>query len=289
MILSLKETHVRGKEPAAIFDYAAELGCCAVHIHLPDRPRLAQILRAMHSSGVGVASVGAMHCGMLGPDPALQLREHRQVERALWTAAECGAATVSQFAGGDPTVDLPTNTQRWAELYEPHALLAEKLGLRIVFENCPMTDPASGRPRNLFYCPAHWDAFFDACPHPALGIEFDLSHFAYTGIDPVPLVAQYAHRIHHVHLKDVLLDPEQTQRRGVLGGIPHTFVPVGQGQVPIVPILRALHAHRYSGFLTSDYEKPYAAAIAANVQGIVESAEKAGIALQRQRPAAPQA
>lgn len=278
MKLSIKELHPFKNDIAGMFRLAADCGCAAVHIHLPDKERLARIKAAMRETGVGVASVGAMSWKMLGPDVAAMAHEHRQIERALAIAHQLEAPTVSQFLGHDPTRSLDDNIATFADVYEPHAMVAERLGLRLAFENCPMFGGLPAVPRNLFYAPFVWDLCFAALDSPALGIEFDVSHFPYVGIDPVPLVERYRDRIAHVHLKDTRLLREQQQHQGILQTIPHEFRVVGEGEVPVQEILVELNRIGYDGFCTSDYEGADLEAARRNVEGIRQAARTAEVA-----------
>jgi sugar phosphate isomerase/epimerase len=245
--LSIKELRPFRDDIAGMFRFAQRLGCAAVQVHLPDDARLEQIRAAMRETGLAVASVGAMSCDMLGPDPARMLHEHRQVELALAVASELGAPTISQFAGHDTGQDLAANAATFARLYLPHARVAARLGLGIAFENCPMFGGRPVHARNLAYCPAHWQALFDALPHPALGLELDVSHLPYVGIDPVAAIRAWGPRLRHVQIKDVRLDRTRQAEAGCATGIPHGFCPLGSGELDGPAIIAALRAVGYQG------------------------------------------
>lgn len=268
MRLSIKELKPFREDIAGMFRFARDLGCAAVQIHLPDEQRLERICVAMRETGVAVASVGAMSCDMLGPDPARMLHEHRQVELALAVASELGAPQISQFAGHDPGQDLVGNAAAFTRLYQPHARVAARLGLGIAFENCPMLGGRPTHARNLMYCPAHWQSLFTALPHPALGLELDVSHLPYVGLDPVGVIRAWGPRIRHVQIKDVRLDRQAAGSSGILGGIPHAFCPLGSGELDGPGIIGALREVGYQGYVTGDIEGDDLAAAAANIQAI---------------------
>ena len=72
--------------------------------------------------------------------------------------------------------------------------------MRIAIENCPMVFERSRWPggTNLAYCPAAWDAMFDAIPSPALGLNLDPSHLVWLQVDYERAVQDYGDRIFHV-------------------------------------------------------------------------------------------
>jgi len=268
MRLSIKELKPFRDDIAGMFRLAQQLGCAAVQIHLPDEARQQHIQTAMRDTGVTVASVGAMSCDMLGPDPARMLHEHRNVELALAIASELGAPQISQFAGHDTNQDLAGNAATFARLYLPHARVAARLGLGIAFENCPML---GGRPlhaRNLAYCPAHWQALFAAQPHPALGLELDVSHLLYVGLDPVAIIRAWGPRIRHVQIKDVKINQQAATHSGSLGGLPHAFCPLGSGDLDGPAIIAALREIDYQGFITGDIEGDNIDDAVANIHAI---------------------
>ncbi len=280
MKLSQKELKAFPDDIGAMFIFAAEQGCTAVHVHLGDEKKVKKIENAMRETGLAVASVGAMSCAMLGPDREAQAHEHRQVERALAMADRLGAPTVSNFAGHNPTLDLAGNAEEFARVYEPHALLAERFGLKICFENAPMVGGQPRIARNIAYCPDHWQALFDACDSPALGIELDIAHCVYVGIDTVEVIRQWRHRIHHVHIKDSRINAGARAGRGVLEGIPHGLVPLGEGETDGEAVLRALADAGYNGYLTGDIEGHDIDAARRNLDALKSCAERAGIGLK---------
>lgn len=268
MRLSIKELPEFREDIAGMFRFAAELGCGAVQIHLPDTERLRAIELAMRETGVAVASVNAMSCDMLGPDRTRQAHEHRQVERALAIADRLGAASVTNFAGRDPGLDLVGNVAEFARVYEPHARLAERLGLRILFENCPMVGGPAHAWRNLAWCPAHWRAMFASCDSPALGLEFDVSHCLYTGLDAAATIRAWRQRIHHVQIKDARIDRALQAEEGVLAGAPHGFCPLGEGDLDATAVFAALADIGYDGWLTADIEGGGLAAVRRNLDAM---------------------
>lgn len=268
MKVAVKQAAAFAQDRAAFLRFAAEAGCSAVQLHLPDDAEVDALHADLRAVGLGVASVCAMSCAMLGPDRARQDHEARQVARALVIAERLGAPQVTVFAGHDPGRDLAGNAEAFAQVFAPLAEQAGRLGLRIGIENCPMVGGTPRIARNLAWCPAHWCAFFAACDHPSLGIEFDVSHPLWVGLDPAALIRSWAPRIHHVQIKDCLLDASARADRGCLTGIPHTYVPLGEGDLDAASIFTALADIGYAGFVTGDLEGGDRDAISRNVAAI---------------------
>lgn len=97
--------------------------------------------------------------------------------------------------------------------------------------------------------------------HEAFGFNYDPSHFAYQGVDYVQFIYEFADRINHVHMKDVMWS-DTPKEAGVFGG--HTdfhqpnrywdFKSVGRGKVDFEKIIRALNDIGYEGPLSVEWE-----------------------------------
>ncbi len=97
--------------------------------------------------------------------------------------------------------------------------------------------------------------------HPALGFNYDPSHFLYQDVDYIKFIYTFAERIFNVHMKDVASGVGDGTV-GVFGG--HTefhtaprgwdFRSVGRGDVDFEKIIRALNAIKYNGPLSVEWE-----------------------------------
>lgn len=146
----------------------------------------------------------------------------------IWNAAETlGASHI--------TMELPTDDALLARV----AAYAEKRRLHIAFHTHGQGG-ASG-----------FDRVLSASPYTAL--NFDVGHYyGVNGQSPVPLVEKYHDRIASLHLKD---------RKGPAPGGPAEApgaggpnMPWGQGETPLVDILRLMKKNTYTFPATVEYE-----------------------------------
>jgi hypothetical protein len=88
--------------------------------------------------------------------------------------------------------------------------------------------------------PAHWERAFALSPRNAANV--DLGHFiAGNNYSPVPFIKEYHERITHVHIKDRKLNMGPN-------------VPFGQGDTPIVEVLRLIRDNRWNMQATIEFE-----------------------------------
>src|SRR5438045_8328754 len=87
----------------------------------------------------------------------------------------------------------------------------------------------------------------------------DTGHLAFAGDDPIAAARDYAHRIKHVHLKDVrpqvvskVREENLSFQQGVEEGV---FTVPGDGVIDFVAVLEALGGAGYEGWLVVEAEQ----------------------------------
>jgi inosose dehydratase len=122
----------------------------------------------------------------------------------------------------------------------------------------------------------------------AVGLLLDTGHATFAGIDSLSLVRRYSKRIIHVHCKDIrrpALEASLKAHRSFLDAIiDGVFTVPGDGGVDFPPILEALRAHGYSGWLVVEAEQDPAKAhpltyAAMGYRNLSRMAAEAGFAL----------
>ena len=129
------------------------------------------------------------------------------------------------------------------------AAVRERTGLRTAFHHhCA----------GYVETPAEIDALMSRTSPAVLGLCLDTGHLTYAGGGPVGVIARYASRIWHVHLKDcdpALADQARAEKwdyhTAIRNGI---FCELGRGAVPFRRVFDALEALRYSGWLVVEQD-----------------------------------
>ena len=92
-----------------------------------------------------------------------------------------------------------------------------------------------------------------------VSLLLDTGHAAFAGIDPQQLIERYGSRIRYVHLKDIRLSilnkvkaEEWSFMDGVRAGV---FTVPGDGNLDFAPLLNALKAQHYSGWMIVEAEQ----------------------------------
>lgn len=194
----------------------------------------------------------------LDPDDGAREAAHARVHELIDAAAALGVGLVCTFAGADPARPLDENLDRFRELWPPLVAHAEERGVRIAIESCPMVHERARWPggTNLAYCPAAWEAMFDAIPSAALGLNLDPSHLHWLGIDLGRAVRDHGERIFHVHAKDTEIDRDELYRRSILSlgvGWQQGRMP-GRGEIDWAAFVGALRDVGYDGVLSVEHE-----------------------------------
>lgn len=215
------------------------------------------VLGLVADHGLDISAL-AYYPNNLDPDDAAREAAHAHLRRVVDAAARLGVGLVCTFAGADRWAPLAENLDRFRRIWPPLVGYAEERGIRIAIENCPMAFSLEQWPggTNLAYCPAAWDAMFEAIPSAALGLNLDPSHLVWLQVDYERAVRDYGTRILHVHAKDTELRREELYRRSILSlgvGWQAARMP-GRGEIDWGRFVGALRAVRYDGVVSVEHE-----------------------------------
>jgi len=93
----------------------------------------------------------------------------------------------------------------------------------------------------------------------AVGLLYDTGHCAFAGGDPLALLARHAHRVVHVHCKDVrpqVLAQARAADMSFMGAVlDGIFTVPGDGSLDYATLLRVLADHDYQGWLVVEAEQ----------------------------------
>jgi sugar phosphate isomerase/epimerase len=129
------------------------------------------------------------------------------LEKVIAASAKLGVNMVTTFVGRDQYRGIEENIELFRDIWPPIIESAEKQGVRIAIENCPMLFGEDQWPggQNLFTSPKIWRRLFDIIPNRNFGINYDPSHFVWQMMDYLEPLYEFRHRIFHVHFKDIKL------------------------------------------------------------------------------------
>ncbi len=271
-------------EPERVVRFAREHGFAAVEFHggpnyrkvswpLIASGQVDDIQRPLQQYQIGCPAI------MYGALPYLDDDLNRQryavdyLTMLLQAAHNLHIPVVSTFAGRRLNASWKDNVQLFMEVFHPLAATAEALGVRIAFENCPMThgfQPIT----NIAYAPKVWDMMFEAVPSPAIGLNLDPSHLFWLGIDPIQVIHRYHDRIYHVHAKDVEVFHDRIKDESILGESWWRYRLPGYGDIPWHKVLSALQEYDYQGVVSIEHEDPvWSGSEPKIVQGLLRSKE----------------
>jgi sugar phosphate isomerase/epimerase len=240
--------------PEKIVEILGELGYGAVEWTLaqfdPRKNSLNDLERLVRLTGAGGLQVSeiVVQQDLLSKDPSLRAARSKLIEDCIVAAAHCGVQTLNVFSG--PATWEPgalriseemSEGAAWNLLvssYEPLVELAAKYKVNLALE-----------PAFKMLCHDYYSTqeLFRRLDSEWLGINLDPSHLVLYGNDLPWVIREWAKKIKHVHLKDVV---------GRVGnaGRDFMFPLLGEGLVPWGELFASLEEIRYGGFLSVEFE-----------------------------------
>jgi sugar phosphate isomerase/epimerase len=181
------------------------------------RPLAEEVKELLARHGVGISALG-YYPNLLAPERAQGRRCAAHLEKVIEAARLLGVSTVNTFIGADPRKNVEENFAAFRRLWPPIVRFAEKRGVRLAIENCPMLFTFDEWPggKNLAYSPSIWRRIFDAIPSRRFGLNFDPSHLVWQFVDYIAPLAEFRDRLFHVHAKDTKVDQAKLRDQGIL-------------------------------------------------------------------------
>lgn len=191
-------------------------GITHVNVLELDESSVRRIRSKLENTGVSISGLGYYpNCLDHNIEQAEKSCEH--LKKVISAAPRLGLTQVNTFIGRDHTKSVDENWPRMLETWKPIVELAEKQGVRIGIENCPMMFTADEWPggKNLASSPAIWRRLFADLDSPNLGLNYDPSHLVFQHMDYLAPMRQFIDRIFHVHAKDVRVDQHLLNEHGI--------------------------------------------------------------------------
>ncbi len=222
-----------------------------------------EIMADLASKDIGISALG-YYPNFLDHNQDLAEEAQRYFLKVLDRAAWMGVPVVCTFAGRRPDLSVRENIPLFEQVFSRFCEKAEKLGVKIAIENCPMLDRFYLRGENIAFSPEIWDEMYRVVPSKALGIELDPSHMVWQGIDYIQAIYDYGERIFHIHAKDMEINRKVLARVGILGqcfgevyGLGHGWWRArtpGWGEIDWPKLISALLEVNYPGNIDIEHE-----------------------------------
>jgi len=247
--------------------------------------RIKEVKKDLKEHDMEVSALG-YYPNFLDPHKENAEEATRYFYKVLELASRMDVGVVCTFAGRSPEKSIKENIPLFEKAFTPFCAEAEKRGIRIAIENCPMMDRFYLRGENIAISPEVWDEMYKVVQSKSLGIELDPSHMVWQGIDYIQAIYDYGDRIFHIHAKDMEINRRVLKRVGIIGqafgetvGLGHGWwrarLP-GWGEIDWPKFITALIETNYKGNIDIEHEDDvFAAAHAKQMieteSGIVEA------------------
>ena len=190
------------------------------------------------TAGLRLGSVDLLEWqGMLSLDAAK--RRDAVARNAAYVEACAAVGPLNHFVvmlPEDPDAPPQEVFKAMVSSYTELAPVLETHEAKIVIEGWP-------GPGALCCTPESYRAFFEACPSPALGVNYDPSHLIRMGIDPLRFLREFMGRVYHVHAKDTELFEDGryeygTEQKPLFGSSPRFGGPFWRYTLPGHGVMR---------------------------------------------------
>ena len=155
-----------------------------------------------------------------------------------------------------------------AERFAPVVELAEKNGVKLCFENCPLMG-------NIAISPVMWERVFEKLDSRMVGLAYDPSHLVWEMADPYGPVSEFKNRLFHFHAKDAAIDRDRLRRTGILTDFSWWSYRIpGRGELDWAKMIHLLKDIGYDGTVSIEHEDAdYEGTLEAVSEGILRAKE----------------
>lgn len=222
-----------------------------------DENKAAAIKKLCADKGVEISSI-AYSPNTLDPDLEKRQNYIAHIYKLIDASAMLDVNMVTTFLGRDPHKTVSENLKLVEEVWPQIIAYAEKKGVKIGIENCPMLFTEDEWPggQNLMTSPSNWRKIFQILDSPNFGINYDPSHFVWQQIDYIKPIYEFKDKIFHVHYKDIKVFKDKLSDVGVMAAPLEYMSPKlpGLGDVDWGRYVSALTDVGYSGYTCIEVE-----------------------------------
>ncbi len=249
------------------------------HIDVTDlsQSNVDNIHKTLKENGIEISGLG-YYPNPLEADEANSKYYIDHIKKVIDAAKLLGLGNVNTFIGRDHTSNIEDNFARFKDLWPPIVKHAEKQGVKIGIENCPMffSDDEWPGGKNLASSPAIWRRMFEGIPSANFGLNYDPSHLVWQFMDYIKPIHEFADRIFHVHIKDAKVLRDRLNDAGILANPLQFHQPKlpGLGDVDWTRFLSALNDIGYEGCACVEVEdRDYEGSLQLRKKALVQSLE----------------
>ncbi len=179
--------------------------------------RIDEIHGLLKKKGVSISGLG-YYPNPLEADKENADRYVGHIKKVIDAANRLGLENVNTFVGRDHRKSIEANFKKFKKIWPGIVEHAERRGVKIGIENCPMffTDDEWPGGKNLASSPAIWRRMFEVIPSPNFGLNYDPSHLVWQFMDYIKPIYEFKDRIFHVHIKDAKVLRDRLDDVGIL-------------------------------------------------------------------------
>ncbi|MBA7475343.1 hypothetical protein ES707_10709 [subsurface metagenome] len=181
------------------------------------KKKIDEIHNTLEQKGVTISGLG-YYPNPLEANKKNASRYVTHIKKVIDAASRLGLKNVNTFIGRDHRSSVEDNFKRFKKVWPGIVKYAEKRGVKIGIENCPMffTDDEWPGGKNLASSPAIWRRMFEEIPSPNFGLNYDPSHLVWQFMDYIRPIYEFKERIFHVHIKDAKVLRDKLNDVGIL-------------------------------------------------------------------------
>jgi len=241
------------------------------------KKRIKEIRDLLGQEDVGISALG-YYPNPLEADKDSAAGSIAHIKKVIDAANHLGLENVNTFIGRDHQLSVEDNFKRFKKVWPAIIKHAEKRGVKIGIENCPMffTNDEWPGGKNLATSPAIWRRMFAEIPSANFGLNYDPSHLVWQFMDYIKPIYEFKDRIFHVHIKDAKLLRSNLDDVGILA-TPLSFhepkLP-GLGDVDWGKFFSALNDIRYNDAACVEVEdRSYEGSLQMRQRSLIQSRE----------------
>jgi sugar phosphate isomerase/epimerase len=243
--------------PAQNGDSRRYAGVTHIDVEKLDERQIKYIQHYTRDHKVSISGLG-YYPNPLDADPKKSEFYIEHIKKIIRACNTLNIPVMNTFVGRNPKLNVEDNLILFKKLWQPIIETAEKEGIKIGIENCPMwfTNDEWPAGKNLATTPAIWDRIFEIFSTPLLGLNYDPSHLVWQMMDEIKPIYNYKDRLHHIHLKDVKVYKDKLDRVGIMANPLEYHSPKlpGLGDVRWREFFAALTDVRYRGPVVIEVE-----------------------------------